>query len=585
MANGKAHGGNPLEGKASAWFGGGTGAAFFVLCAFLAIATQGFGGTIAMYNFKERPAGASAIGVTITNAMGAAHSGTASATVTGSIVYSSDAPGRFIVDPAGVVVSKPRSLFFSGRSDSPVGTGANVAFDAINDAISTCQTTNFTIEFFMKMSPASYVNCSMIQYDAGWYQSSMEAYDIRSQMNIWIMNATGRSYRFGANYTPAGQFVFAKTLNESVCNAWHHFAFVMNGTNLVCYLDHSYVYADNSGKALFGMKFGGPSSGPLNVGMNNYQGGICGLRVSDRALSPTTFLRASDSYPNGDTLTHLNFDALTADTDVDGDIPNVSFLNVGNGVAVAGPDGSHPTASAVVNKTFTYEGDAKISTNKCSLRLTACAPEYGSANFLRGPGLKIPRTSSFTQYLSQDGSCTLEAFFKYDADGFREKINSLSNPRTRMCIMGQGNTGSNQTYVWLLFYDVSNAKMYMYVHATGPGGEAYLTSPSYAVPGGLQGRWCHIATTFDKAAQTFCVYLDHELFFTYRLDDSSAGVGTKVRYTGKSNFYHFVGAMDPCANGNVFNGWVDDVRLTAGVLPVSRFLRQENRRGCVIGIW
>ena len=85
MANGKAHGGNPLDGNASAWFGGGTGVAFFVLCAFLAIATHGFGGTIAMYNFKERPAGASAIGVTITNSMGAAHSGTASATATGSI--------------------------------------------------------------------------------------------------------------------------------------------------------------------------------------------------------------------------------------------------------------------------------------------------------------------------------------------------------------------------------------------------------------------------------------------------------------------------------------------------------------------
>ena len=53
-----------------------------------------FGGTVAVYEFKERPVGQSAVGVPIVNSVGVTHVGTATATATGSLLYSADAPGK-----------------------------------------------------------------------------------------------------------------------------------------------------------------------------------------------------------------------------------------------------------------------------------------------------------------------------------------------------------------------------------------------------------------------------------------------------------------------------------------------------------
>ena len=547
------------------------------LAVFMAVPV--FGGTIAMYEFKERRVGQSAVGVPIVNSVGPSHVGTATATETGSLVYSSDAPGKFIVSSSGIVIKKPQSLLFGGSGTSVAGTGANVAFDAINNILSGNSATNYTVEFFMKQSAAKYSNNAIVGYDDGWYKKDSGHLNYEgisgTAMNIWAMNDTGKKYRFGPNYT--NPFIFEKTFTSSLYDQWHHVAIVMSNKKLYVYLDYASVVKDNSDAVSHDMTYYTPTSGPLNLGMNNFRGNICGLRISDRALSKSSFLRVSDSYPNGDTLAHLSFDSSTPDNALSGDMESCALLNVGapdlvvKGVAEKGPDGVYPMASKEPRRLLTTEDGEVATTNRCSMRLSVCSLDYATSNHLTGPFLTVPVYGNLLG--NYDGDVTLEAFFKYDETGIVSTLDKLGNSaRYRMTLMGlgNGNTNAKVAYVWLLLYDLKSKKLILYLDGREIGtGTTVYKSSGYSEACDLNGRWHHIAVKFDKTAQMFRVYLDYEQVLEFDV----AAANLKVADPSVRGLYYFLGSTPNSIPGTAFNGWVDDFRITAGLLPVSRFLK------------
>ena len=570
-----------MNGIRSAWFCRVATAGLMIVSGFAAMAEAN---VAAFYPFREGVAGASAVGVSITNRIGSSHVGAATATTGADVRFSDDVPAAYVFAgkawAAEPYCDHPGAIEFAGSATGS-GKSGRISFANLSDVVSA---GDYTVEFFFKPEVAYGAPVSILKFDHGRHPADSEV----TEFNLWYpIDAPGLKMRVGGKGTTwnDGLIDMAADFPSTLFGGWHHFAVVVSGTSFKYYVD----YVERTSRTRT-VTLPESRTGSLEIGMDNFQGKISCLRVTGAALSPTAeFLYLSNfahQYP--ETAFHYTFESQVVGSDVSSETnADESFGKVNAGVlrpasaavvgtVSVGADEVLPKAVSNKNVRLTVAGETVLCTNGLSLKTHICtADQPGQVNFLSGTSLVTP-ASLLPEYR---GPRTLEGFFCYDGKGVLEEIQKLSNPRTRMHLMGILNDGATSTTyasvdIWSLFYDVSSKKFSFTVAATDSSGTlpaSSVSSTSVAAPESFykgDGKFHHLAMTYDDQTEVITLYYDYKELLTYDL----ASLGKKLLIMPRTWNLRSL-AIGSGRNGNVFSGAVDDVRYTYGKLKPDQFLK------------
>ena len=255
------------------------------------------GSTIAFYTFNDAAPGADASSVaTITNSVdGSEYAGTATVTAGGSLKFSADAPGAYILDgvDGAVVASGPQSIDFAG---------GKVDFDGIMTELSTRMPTlsdqEFTIEFFWKKPTA------LADVDA---KAKVLGANLNGSAKTLSLYMPGTNDCNVLMYIQANRYLDLPGPMQD--GKWHHFALTCtkgSTPNVQMLADYSTV-----GNQGYPSGFTG-ATGPLSFSPDGkFLGLISCVRVTARKLSTDEMMRASATpmYDPGDD--DVQVDAVT----------------------------------------------------------------------------------------------------------------------------------------------------------------------------------------------------------------------------------------------------------------------------------
>ena len=333
----------------------------------------------------------------------------------------------------------------------------------------------------------------------------------------------------------------------------------------------------------------GLDAGDVVLGNNAHHGSYSCLKVTARTLGPAEFLRASNCvtyWPK--TLFHWTFDGGVGDA-FPSTVTNaaVSFHDLNSTVyssAQLALDGNGPVTGRehASYAARTKSGGAPVAdgeNDKNPRENGGCAYLASSA-----AGDEYFRTSAYVGYTLagassayaagrglSSGDFTAEGFFKFDQSAWLDGIGSYATGRPRLTLMTRTRNPN----------DVSKSAWVVTLHGAS-GSDAYLQLGTYCDEGSVahsssrgvmvDGRWHHVAVTYDDVAQRMIGYLDYKPFATNNL-------ATPISYGVSGAFYLGLG---PSVNNNGFHGWVDEVRYVRECLDPSEFLRIEAGPGLKI---
>lgn len=337
---------------------------------------------------------------------------------------------------------------------------------------------------------------------------------------------------------------------------WHHYAIVVNGeTHAVSlYRDHSRIggttllgpiyYGEEPEK--HGWTFGGHDVfGWAATGMMDE------IRISDEALIPELFIRYDFSYPDGEPLVYMPFDS---------DFRSIVHTNWN-------PDG-----------TAAYEVEA-------AQRIAAGNPTFTSARLderiVDGNGVRVRKgnvgsvkfTDTEVKVTAADNLFWYYFYPKLTIEFF-----------TKVDVVGPGG--------WAQLFQIRNGKENVYpvcfqqggkgnglnvrVDTYGWGGASGTTSRNLTLPTTVyDGKWHHVAVTIDGSEGTntvFQAYLDYELKGTMRISGFFS--------ISQAGFFQFGNTDVAACAGQTAH--IDEFRISRGVLPPEKFLRQTAEPGTLV---
>ena len=333
--------------------------------------------------------------------------------------------------------------------------------------------------------------------------------------------------------------------------AWHHVAFTYDGAKVYIYVDYSRdrsyektgtipTYSDNA------TWVGGYGYGDANNGGRKYPGVIDEIRVSNATLQPEQFLRMQRLDADEDDVARVSFEP-----DEYGVMKN-NYMNLSDNL---GPNrnlavfkvisGADESIYDYVTKAGDVIGAGMYSDLRPENVASYCQATNaaGKANYIH-----VPYVSTLIS--GSDGaaaSYTIETFFKT-----RGRVSGTS---TRQVVFKFG----GQPWINVIFNGTS-ARNLLYTYYLDGSKDHYVDSNVKNVD---DGNWHHVACVVDGTAQTsnICFYLD------YRLDKAFTGTLPDVG-TGNSLFF---GSKEN-GNGQWFDGWLDDIRVTKRALAPAEFL-------------
>ena len=339
-------------------------------------------------------------------------------------------------------------------------------------------------------------------------------------------------------------------ITPSATNVWHHAAFVVDSDKKIMRLFHDYArVAEQSISAKTASAppstdtclviAGAPRGGQSNISLNGW---VDDVRITLRALEPGEFLSKGYFNPAERTLAWMSFD--------NGDLNGGPGLT--NGVASAGNGGSQPTFPAYPGNTyFVMDGDGNV-----------IRKDTHAISFQKG------------QVVWAESS--LLSLFPAQTVEFFVKANS-STPTAGEAILRNSlfaHTSTGDTSAWLATFDYTYPTHLRLLcatidDATGAKDGKGINVDTRVVIG--DGAWHHIAITFDPSAQgeTISVYAD------YSPTPNWTTTLTGKRIYGKGFGAVWAGAA-PTVDKYYFNGQLDEVRISQGVLTPSQFLRKGN---------
>ena len=416
-------------------------------------------------------------------------------------------------------------------------------------------TTNFTIELFYKMDG-----------DVGAWRTLFKRF---GGNNIQVNLGTVSQNKLGAQVTTGHDTSYdTKTIYDTETTRdgqWHHVALVVDQTGETktarLYRDYKLRGTESLAANLTSVVRGSDSKWYVAGSGDGYEfnGWIDSVRVTLRALEPQEFLwgegMSIGRFPAGSTLAHVKFDGSLNAADADGG----TLLN---GVNAASKDGgSLATFSDDVPgaRIVDGEGGAILSRNNTkSLSLANSRVAWTNANDIYYLGKTLDgedRTSWTVEFFMKAGSEQAEW----------ARITSA---------LAGGNWNSWSPYI--IEYNSGSKKFAL----NGDG-----TNPKPSITFGkdvCDGVWHHVAFSFepnndrpDPTNSVMKLYIDY---------GEPAAVQTQSIFKYPENLHFVLGGIGNAATDTGYFGLIDELRISAGALTPSQFLRAEKAPGLSIFI-
>ena len=481
-------------------------------------------------------------GETVTGLLNSGFGPLAKITVKGDVqpaTYSGDVVSDSLRTDIAVppTLANETSIFFQTNGISTEGSSIHLpayAYTATNLTVEMFFKTAGTItrgvsQTLLKISDTPYLQLTLDNTHPGMF--------IVVYSNVTNENQTGKwtSLNVGSN------------LDDGI---WHHVALVYDadGRTLKTYIDHilrkterDVVLPNRSATTAIG-------STPFGVDQH-FNGWIDSVRFTQRALDPSEFLLASSKVYDLPDDTAFYFSG-------DGDLEAFSggYAIVGNGL-VHDKGNALPTFSSEVRYAELLhdgEGGSNIHTNEGSV-------------YMDGSIVHFPSVFGLGNY-----DQTAEFFGRFTSI---PKMAGLLRVNSSPELVPHGSP------VWALYGEMVYLNLRCSTVTNGVvNTERYFSTlvPSSSV---CDDKWHHFALTFqavDGGTNTlFTMYIDGE-------QRSQLTIDGQLHTSGNGNGVA-VGAAAPQADGAI-TGYIDEVRISRGILPPSRFLRRYKRpRGLVIG--
>ena len=534
------------------------------------VAATTFADTVAWWHFDEWAPGSTATSGVVTESI----SGTTATSywINSNSVKNADSPYRPAFGPAftGLAVYDPVSgttnanraamRFTIGRGGETPNEKSGRAYyggafkvDGGNTLYSGCSGA-VTIEAFVCTTGGVYNTFAPIigcLASTGWTSEKWAIYmetdgriAVRFNGSVWYSNTTSNKG--------------TATINDG---RWHHVAITWDGSTVKIYVDYAIdkKASDNSdreysksgtidytGTATW---IGGYASYDSSNGGRKFPGLIDEVRVSSGALTPDQFLRlvpTTENEENVDTVLHLRFDNDTSRAFEDSEV----FEGAIGGAqavfyAVSGADASTYDTTEKVADTIANDlyDSAPVDDTSSFCQFTNAADK---ANYIK--------VSAVADYLFPDGvasptnlNYTIEAFFKARGEGQKRKTLFKFGTDFMPAHVITGDSGSEHQVQFC--YRKDNAHTWT-SNGYSPFGKPYD-----------DGNWHHVAFVSDASNNTIRTYYDYELVST----DSGVYVPVAKGYS------LFVGSKEK-GEGQFFDGWIDDVRVTKRALRPEEFL-------------
>ena len=510
---------------------------------------------IAFYTFKEGEGkvGEDAISAAFLNDVNG-DTFLAEAQNTGTLSYDDEAPGKYVFDGFGygktIVASNVMSLCFNNST---------VKFKGLATAISKCK--DATIEVFWKIDPDD---------DIPGYKATLSPYVPFKKANAGEAKSPAvymplaapsdesrckyvRYWDSSSTLGVASDATYPAVLNDG---KWHHTALVYSAD------DHTVrYYADYRLIATIAdMYMQELTSDTAVLFGNGSVGHFACLRASDKALSVDELLRVSnDRTCQPETLVRyrLGGPAGMSPSEIPNTAPDFTSANPqqfawNGGTSPAGEpqtNGNSPVWNAASVGLQVVEDGVQVDTDG-SLRLV---PTDVSTDgyFVKGPSFRSARGCYLTT------SQTIEGFFRFDPNTYANTIVKVFPDRGRSSIANLSNNTS--VPVWSLYVDDAlkqNAALYL-VGRTADG-ESFSTN--VAIGSALTARWHRFVVVYDEDVPSISVWLDDDKVIDLPL-------AAKLDFTD-ARYYTFGDG----GNNQPFAGSFDEIRISCGVLPFSRFL-------------
>jgi hypothetical protein len=418
-------------------------------------------------------------------------------------------------------------------------------------------TTNFTIELFYKMDGNVATWHSMFKrFGANNVQVSLT---VGYANNLVAQVMTGED---SSSYD-------TKTISETESTSdgqWHHAALVVDQTGetktVRLYRDYKLRGTATLAANLTSVvRNHDPKWYVVGSGDSyEFNGWIDSVRVTLRALEPQEFLwgegMSIGRFPAGSTLAHVKFDGSVDAADADGG----TLLNGVNAAAKEG--GSPATFSDDVPGARIVDGvdGAVISRhNSKSLYFANSRVAWTNANDIYYLGKTLAGEDRT--------SWTVEFFMKAGSE-------QAAWARI-MSALGGGDWNAWSPYI--VEYK-STAKRFA---LNGKG-----SNPKPSINFGLDvcdGKWHHVAFSFepnndrpDPTNSVMKLYIDYDKFY--------AETQTQSVFSHTNNLHFVLGGIGNAATDTGYFGLIDELRISAGALTPSKFLRAEKAPGLSIFI-
>jgi hypothetical protein len=394
---------------------------------------------------------------------------------------------------------------------------------------------DFTVETFFKTAKTGYATSHTI----------LDFTDIK--LFLYFNNPHGMTL----SYRPYGQSQEVAYCDSPVCDDgnWHHLAAVYSRDeqNLRVYVDHKL------GKEVAGVTLN-PEARDARVGiylsggadLQVFDGCIDSLRVTRAALKPDRFLNVRANVEESATLFRASFN---------GDLEafsGVEYFTAGSAGKYSGALSEDIGYSSETNWGFRVYQDGETLKNPL---------DNPSVLKLKGAYVNFAEQNQLTT-----GEHTCEFFCK---------LKSL-DAMCGLVRINRNGTEATGAPVWALYTEKSSADAdgKMLLRITGlKNGKTNSEDVYLALPGAgeiFDNRWHHVALTFAETADDkmkITMFKDYEPL-------SAAEFGGRLAENSASKYMVSVGmGADKTKAG--LDGCIDELRISRGVLPVSRFMRAE----------
>ena len=422
---------------------------------------------------------------------------------------------------------------------------------------------DFTTEFYLKVPTTPKTTSNILCEHAGSKTTgSLYIQTTASKLQCHLVSQQGlEDYDSGATNTAVG-IDLSVPISSIVGGEWHHVALVVNRARQTVgfYVDRKLVGSADNFTLASSVSTYSSSYKPIFIGdgwggnnVNAMHGlSIDEFRITRRALPPQEFLMAGeassaatrDALENGTTRAWIGFE---------GD------LSVGpDGSSIVGSSNASTVTMEYSNVVPGIPGGRLIDGTGAIIREANTSSMYFSG--AHGSGESSSDTASQRLFFERNvllekdmKSMTVEFFMK----GTKNEAKAWSSI-LRMYGNATGSDSSPFRRLWSVGYSNTAGNLYVIKDINGASQATFYPDNTVSF---ADGKWHHIAVTFapDNNGNTLCnIYKDYQQ------------LGSQHTFNGEMECGDY--DTSSVAIGSRYNGYIDEVRVSKGVLTVDQML-------------